>query len=267
MRVEDMPCFCISLARRPDRWQRFSSQPEVAKLPKLERLDGVDGKLIDIKTDERINPFTKRNIIRHTRRSHEEIDSAGAIGCALSHRAAWKAFLDTGAPYGLIFEDDAAVKDGFVEKINAALQADTALKAGAWDMIVFSRVKRFRTTTNPSGFAPLNAFVLAHAYIVNRRAAQIFYDQCLPVSHHIDFYMSIQCHMHGLTVVGSRGVEVPQAGQRSDIQTMAACQMCDTPTDWYESHTMLPKWDYYLARGSEYALLGLIAVYIYYRTR
>jgi GR25 family glycosyltransferase involved in LPS biosynthesis len=268
MRVEDLPCYCISLARRPDRWVRFSTQPGVAKLPKLERLDGVDGKLIDVKNDDRINPFTKRNILNHTRRSHEEIDSTGAIGCALSHRAAWQKFLESGAEYALIMEDDAAVPNGFVEQLNNMLETDKELRKKTFDMLVFTRVKRFRKghPTN-SGFAPVDGFVLAHAYILNRRSAQIFFDKCIPISHHIDFYMSIQAYMHGLTVLGSKMLIMPQAGQRSDIQTMTQCKMCDTPTDWFKNNKMIPNWEYYAAKGSEYTLLALVAAYIFYRWR
>lgn len=266
MRVEELPAFCISLARRPDRWRRFAAQPEVAKLPKLERLDGVDGKLLNVKTDERINPFTKRNIINHSRRSHDEIDSIGAIGCALSHREAWRKVIDSGAPYGLIMEDDAVLPLGFVSSLNYAFETDPTIKGTTWDMIVFTRAKTFKgTPATPKGFTPVNGFVLAHGYIVSRKAAQIFYDQCLPVSHHIDFYMSVQAFMHDLTILGSKYVIMTQAGQKSDIQTMTSCQMCDTPTDWYMSSHMMPHWDYYLARGSEVALLAIIAFYVYYR--
>lgn len=265
MRIEELPCYCISLARRPDRWRRFSAQPELAKLPKLERLDAVDGKLIDVKNDERINPFTKRNIINHSRRSHEEIDSAGAIGCALSHREAWRKVIDSGAPYGFIMEDDAVVADGFVDEMNQAFTNDPNIKSKNWDIIIFTRAKTLKTNANDNGFNPVHSFVLAHGYIVSRKAAQVFYDQCLPISHHIDFYMSVQSYMHDMTILGSKRIILTQAGQASDIQTKVSCEMCDTPSDWFKSSAMIPKWDYYMGRGSEIALLAIIAMYIYYR--
>ena len=39
--------------------------------------------------------------------------SAGAYGCFLSHRAAWQAILDSGAPWGLVLEDDLLMSEVF----------------------------------------------------------------------------------------------------------------------------------------------------------
>jgi GR25 family glycosyltransferase involved in LPS biosynthesis len=273
MRLDQIPAMCISLTRRSDRWKRFSDQPDLEALPNLERLVGVDGKLINIAADKRINPFTKRNILTNSRRSHEELDSPGGIGCALSHRLAWKKLLDSGEPYALIFEDDAIVPPGFIGRLNAALSSDPLLMRGDFDLLILSKVKSvsgpFDTTPKSqapaTGFYPIKHFVLAHAYLVSRRAAQIFYDECLPISHHIDFYMAIQCNLHKLLMVGSRQFEIPQVGTDSNIQTKATCALCDVPTNFYENYLMVPHTSWKLAKGSEYLILSALLGYVAYR--
>ena len=263
---------CISLARRHDRWKRFSDQAELETLPNLERLGGVDGKLINIAADKRINPFTKRNILTNSRRSHEELDSPGGIGCALSHRLAWKKLLDSDAPYALIFEDDAIIPHGFIGKLNAALNSDPLLIDGKWDLLILSKVKSASSKLSPgpsqlpsTGFHPIKHFVLAHAYLVSRRAAQIFYDECLPISHHIDFYMAIQSNLHNLLMVGSREFEISQVGTDSNIQTKPTCALCDVPTNFYEDYLMVPHTSWKLAKGSEYLILAVLLGYVAYR--
>ncbi len=264
---------CISLARRHDRWKRFSDQTELDALPNLERLAGVDGKLINIAADKRINPFTKRNILTNSRRSHEELDSAGGIGCALSHRLAWKKLLDSGAPYALIFEDDAIVPSGFIGNLNKALNSDPLLIRGDFDLLVLSKVKSVtgpldRTPKSQSpmtGFYPIKHFVLAHAYLISRRAAKVFYDECLPISHHIDFYMAIQSNLHNLLMVGSREFEISQVGTDSNIQTKPSCALCDVPTNFYEDYLMVPHSSWTLAKGSEYLILAVLLGYVAYR--
>jgi GR25 family glycosyltransferase involved in LPS biosynthesis len=273
MRLEQIPVMCISLARRHDRWKRFSDQTELDNIPNLERLAGVDGKLINIATDKRINPFTKRNILTNSRRSHEELDSAGGIGCALSHRLAWKKLLDSGAPYALIFEDDAVIPPGFIGKLNAALNSDPLLIDGKWDLLVLSKVKSKSsdlspgaTQIPPSGFHPIKHFVLAHAYLISSRAAKVFYDECLPISHHIDYYMAMQCNLHNLLMVGSREFEIPQTGFDSNIQTKPTCALCDIPTNFYENYLMVPHTSWKLAKGSEYLILAALLGYVAYRS-
>lgn len=262
-----MPCYCITLARRPDRWNRFTAQPEVAQLPKLKKVLGVDGKTIDLVSDKRINPFTKRNILFKKRRSHEEVDSIGAIGCALSHYKVWSEFLQTGAPYAIYFEDDAVLPLGFIAEMNLLLENDPVLKTGDFDVLTFSRVKKYTSTIppRPQQFAEVKNFALAHALIISRRAAEQFCEDAFPISHHIDFYMSIQCMLHKLKIIGSPIYTLPQAGARSDIQTKPSCPMCDIPTDFDLNYSLIPHGDWYRAKASEYALLVVLLGYIGYR--
>jgi hypothetical protein len=51
----------------------------------VKRFIGVDGKTLDIKNDDRVTTLTKRNIAIKKRRSHEELDTIGGVGCAHYH--------------------------------------------------------------------------------------------------------------------------------------------------------------------------------------
>ncbi len=106
--IDTIPAFCITLDRRLDRWKRFQDQPGIQGL-NVKRFLGVDGKKLDYMNDSRITLLTKRNIDTRTRRSMEELDSAGGVGCALSHIAVWQWMVDNNQEVCLVFEDDAVV--------------------------------------------------------------------------------------------------------------------------------------------------------------
>jgi GR25 family glycosyltransferase involved in LPS biosynthesis len=132
-RIQTIPAFCITLERRLDRWKRFQTQPGVAELP-LRRFLGVDGKTLDVDTEERITTMTRRNIKTKTRRSHEELNSIGGVGCALSHIAVWQWMVDNKQPLCLVFEDDAIVPPDFVERANQVIQTTLLHDPKAWDV-------------------------------------------------------------------------------------------------------------------------------------
>jgi GR25 family glycosyltransferase involved in LPS biosynthesis len=125
---------CITLERRPDRWRRFQDQSGIDRLD-IKKFNGVDGKLLDIKNDERVSLYTKRNILSKSRRSHEELDSAGGVGCALSHIAIWQWMVDNNQEVCVIFEDDAIIPPDFTEKVNKCIKESALLRdPKKWDL-------------------------------------------------------------------------------------------------------------------------------------
>jgi glycosyl transferase family 25 len=235
--IEEIPAYCISLDRRVDRWQRFMGQTVAAGLH-VKRWSAVDGRTIDVEKDERISVFARRNIVEKTRRSHEEIDSIGAVGCALSHIALWKALLESPSEYFLIFEDDAVVPADFVERANVLLRSSTRLRdTSSWDVWMLggawkaeqSDIDTARATGEPA--VDLGRFYLIHGYVINRRAAAAFLANCFPIQAHIDHYMSMCARFAGIRVIGSPQLKLRQAGQASDIQMKSRCTICDIPAD------------------------------------
>ncbi len=263
IKIDELPAVCITLARRPDRWARFAAQPELENLPKLEKFNAVDGRTIDVVNDFRINTFTKKNIIEKKRRSHWELDSIGGVGCALSHIACWKKAIDSNSPYFLIMEDDAVVPNGFVDLMNAAFKAHP--EYNKFDLMILTRVFKPKTLEIPEPlFTEAESFVLSHCYIVSRRAAQLFYADALPISGHIDLYMSVLSKVKGLRVLCSRELALQQAGSPSDIQTKPVCRICDVPVDFENDFAMIPHFDWRLAKTSEWVLIAGVVSYVLY---
>lgn len=95
-----MKIFVINLQRSPDRLANIEAQLSALKLP-FTRIEAIDGKLLGVK-DSCIDPYRFRlNQGRECR--------AGEVGCAESHRKAWKEALKHNEPYSLILEDDAVM--------------------------------------------------------------------------------------------------------------------------------------------------------------
>lgn len=265
IKIDELPAVCITLARRPDRWTRFKAQPELEHLPKLQRFDAIDGKTIDPINDFRINTFAKKNILEKKRRSHWELDSIGGVGCALSHIGCWKLALESDSPYFLVMEDDAVVPPSFVESMNAMFAANP--EYNNFDMMMLTRLFKPKSLEVPEPlFVEADRFLLSHCYIISKRAAQLFYADAIPISGHVDLYMSAMTHVKGLRVLCSQQFALKQAGSPSDIQTKPVCHICDVPTDYQEDFALVPYWNWRLAKTSEIILIGGIVSYVLYTT-
>ncbi|MGC6412675.1 MAG: glycosyltransferase family 25 protein [Candidatus Puniceispirillaceae bacterium] len=104
-----IPAFTIAFAEADERRQLMA-----------ERLGalGLRPHFIDAVRGAEIEANEKARLVSPRRRYH----AAGpfqdnALGCALSHHKAWQALIDSGADYGLVFEDDAL---GLIEKAEMA---------------------------------------------------------------------------------------------------------------------------------------------------
>lgn len=261
--IEDIPAYCISLERRPDRWKRFIGQTAAAGLH-VKRWSAVDGRAIDVERDERISVFARRNIIEHTRRSHEEIDSVGAVGCALSHIGLWRELIQSKHEYFLIFEDDARIDPDFVSRANTLLSQSPRLQeSGAWDIWMLggawkgeeADIELYKKTSTQEPTIRIGKFYLIHGYIINRRAAATFLAACMPIQAHIDHFMSMCARFYGLNVIGSPQLKLRQSGQASDIQSRPRCEICDVPSN-VEKYFLFNRNNFAVAAG----LLGTILI-------
>ena len=98
--------YCINLKHRTDRWTAFSQQPVIQEIRKqytFERFDAVAGSTLDINNDTRISLRAKRNIKDKMRRDHEDLNTAGAFGCYLSHVEIWRKVVNNPEPYAIVF--------------------------------------------------------------------------------------------------------------------------------------------------------------------
>lgn len=267
-RIENIPAFCITLERRPDRWKRFADQYGVEQgLPHIRRFLGVDGNKINIISDDRIAIPTKRNILIKERRSHEEIDSPGAIGCALSHIAIWQWMVDNNQPLVLVMEDDAVVPPDFVSRANHLIATSSILQnPKRWDIWLIGAKwglpKKLERTTQLERPA---TWFLTHCYIITLPYASLLLKNALPITTHIDFWMATFGQVHRTRQVATPLLKLEQYERtKTDIQTNNAnTSVVDIPTNFSDTHFMITKSDWVIARTAEAVCLAL-AIYLIY---
>jgi len=268
--IQSIPSMCITLERRADRWKRFQDQPGINDLS-LKRFLGVDGKTLDLSSDDRVTTLTKRNIKNHSRRSHEELDTIGGVGCALSHIAVWQWMVDNNQELCLIFEDDAVVPDTFASKANQCIQRSTVLKdPKMWDMWLlggkWDKLTKIPVEPETSGVVRVGAFVLFHAYVLTLNGAKRFLKDAYPIHCHIDVWASIYSYLNNVRIVGCTEFRLQQhQATTSNIQSEGGCLICNVPTDYDKMYEMVKKWEWKLAQASEVVCVGMIA-YIIYKT-
>jgi len=261
--IDSIPAFCITLERRADRWKRFQDQPGIKGL-RLQRFLGVDGKTLDIKTETRVATLTKRNIIAKTRRSHEELDSIGGVGCALSHIAVWQTMVDNNYPVCLVFEDDAVVPPTFISDANACIRDSLLQKPSQWDMWLIGGKWDDMSHIPGSSLIRIESFVLFHAYVLTLDMAKRLLQNAYPIHAHIDMWTSVECYLNGYRVVGSPTLCLKQYQRaKTDIQSEEGCAICNVPTKFTKESVMVSKLDLYIARLSEMAVIAYIVYKIW----
>lgn len=260
--IDQIPAFCLTLERRSDRWKRFQDQYGINALPKLKRFLGVDGKTIDVKTDPRISTFTKRNILMKIRRSHDQLDTIGGVGCALSHIALWKWLAESSEDMLLVFEDDAIIPPDFVQRANQIIQASPTLQnPNQWDMwVIGANWETLNTIPGEytSGLVEAPAFFLFHCYIITRKFAKRLYEHCLPVEGHIDFWVSNFAIINKSRIVATPRLHFKQREAKSDIQSKTIPSVVDIPDNYEKTHSLVSNTDLMIARGAEAALVLIV---------
>lgn len=234
--------YCINLKERPDRWERFIQQTGVQRLAQLypfERFEGINGKLMDIKNDDRVSLRTKRNILYQKRRDHEDLDTPGGVGCYLSHYSCWKKFLDTDKEKVLILEDDADIPDDFVDQLYQAMEdlnQEDIKRPDIWTLArpfgpTLTRAFELGSPTYSKNWsydvvAPLTG------YILTREGAKILIDNAFPIDGHVDHFMRRCAQMGMLVLAGHKNLQLKQVrlGKKdSDIQQKPSCEVCNLP--------------------------------------
>jgi GR25 family glycosyltransferase involved in LPS biosynthesis len=263
--IESIPAFCITLERRQDRWRRFQDQSGIEGLD-LKRFLGVDGKKLDIKDDPRVTTLTKRNIATKTRRSHEELDTIGGVGCALSHVAVWQWLVDNDHEMVLVFEDDAVVPPDFIERADKCINESTILKdPKKWDMwLLGGQWEDLTKIPDETETVRIGAFVLFHAYVITKRCARKLLKDVYPIHCHIDIWASIYAHFNDLRFVGCPHLVLDQTQRvKTDIQPNNTCHICNVPTDYEKNNKIVSKLEWNVAQAAEIVAVGLIAYIIY----
>ena len=233
MDIRKIPIYCINLDKRPERLRFFMNQPGLQPCGlRPKRVSAVDGTTLNIVSDRRISNRTKYNILHKTRRSHDEIDTAGAIGCSLSHYEVWKKFLETKSEFCLVLEDDAQIPVGLADMILGVGPPPPdfdiwSLSYRLYDPTLLPLPLRLPLHSQDKWKIPVNFWGTA-AYIISRRGAERMMDGFFPIECHLDRYMSIKSLLGSLRLVVNTDVKTYTLHQGTDIQ-LNNCALCNYP--------------------------------------
>ena len=224
--------YCISLERRPDRWNAFLAQKGVLEFPVVLRVPAVDGGTVDIWSDDRVSLLARRNIATGERRDHSELNTRGAIGCYLSHLEIWKRVLGEGRSYAIVFEDDAQVPIGTFAAIQRLL--DEEHDGAPWDVRLLGALSLTlaseRGRASRDGWRRCVGFMGTHAYAITPAGAAKLLRRSLPIMLHVDGYMSICARFGDLRVECHERLKLLQRPSSSDIQELP-CPICHIPSN------------------------------------
>lgn len=212
----------------------------LAAMYPFERFEGVNGKMLDIKNDDRVSLRTKRNILYQKRRDHEDLDTPGGVGCYLSHYGCWKKFSETRADKCIIFEDDAIISDDFPELLQATLNEldnEAVLRPDVW---LLSKPFNMGTMKGALGLGKVqynkgwtyDVTGPLTGYIVFRSGAKVLVDNALPIDGHVDHYIHRCAQMGLITMAHNENIILKQfkiMKGDSDIMQKPSCEVCDLP--------------------------------------
>lgn len=229
--IQTLPLFCINLDRRKDRWTRWTSQPFYTEYKdRILRVSAVDGETLDTLSDPRISLETRvRILIKGARRRHGEINSAGAVGCTLSHRQVWERFLTEfpEEPYALVLEDDVEVPADLLRLLaHIGTPPSGAQQAAVW---MLSANLRGSVLPLTPGWGSPQHFWGTCAYLVNREGARVLLDSTLPIESHLDRTFCALQSVSALTIYLHHRINlVVFEDADTDIQG-EPCIFCDLP--------------------------------------
>ena len=182
--------YAITLDRNKQRKKHIQTLSKELDL-NINIIQGIDNKDVIPLTDE----FIETNI------GEWFFDPAGwySVGircCALSHRKAWKAFLDSGDEVGLFLEDDAMPTfDIHSYDFNAVRHELNTLDWGVcwygkWQPDI--KIIGPQLTDNIYQGIENDRFnYAAHSYLLNKKSAQWFYNNSLPINYAADIRLEV----------------------------------------------------------------------------
>lgn len=216
--------------------------------------------------DDRISLLTKRNIVKKTRRAHEELSTPGGVGCYLSHVNLWQKFLtESSAPAMLVFEDDVKLTEDSYKNLQSLFDKSNILKnPTAYDFCILSPSSHPKYTTrilnykDDSNLDKLTSFTTLVGYVITRKGAEKILPLVFPIESHIDQFIGICSNMNLLDVCAPKSKIFKYNASASDIYDNGGCELCDVPTDFSKHSILIPKSEYYRYKVEETIIIGLI---------
>lgn len=211
----DFDMYVINLDRMPDRMRSFmdrlsSTDMTVAPI----RLSAVDGRTLSL--PELVTPQALAEIERAERvgfrERHYEL-TRGAVGCALSHRAAWDRLLASDKGMVMVCEDDAKLEPDVFARLRDAL----ARMPSDWDVLLLGywcvKCRSFDT------HKVLDRFFGLHTYLIKREAVGKIRDYAgALIAQQEDSMLSDMAGEGRLAVYGVPDKLAVQTGASSSVQ-------------------------------------------------
>jgi len=233
--IYDLPVYVINLDRRPDRWRQFQDLSGVRAFKHIKRWSATDGKTLDLSGDDRISLHTRYNIGRNMRRSHHEINTAGAIGASFSHYRVWRDLLDSSAPGCIVFEDDVYLDPEILGRMRTAFS-----HAPACDMFLFGNHAwnyKDGAYEDAGPYRKVLEFNGAHAYYVSRAFAEVLCAHFFPIEQHVEFYIYLTASAYDRLILRHKTLRVSYASEvagdmdSDTFVSMKTCPLCVVPDD------------------------------------
>ena len=239
--------YVINLKQRTDRWKTFSEQRAIKKIMKtypFERFDAIAGSTIDIPNDNRISMRTRRNIKESSRRDHEDLNTAGGIGCYLSHVEVWKKIAMNQEEYGIVFEDDTKLPDDFLTVLKSSMKdlnllpemPDVWTFSYGWDFFYKTKGKELpqNITENHRGPWIYNTCPGGlNGYLLTREGAKKLLENAFPIDMHVDLYICMNVDLKKILCVAHKDLilNLLVESEKSDIQLPMGCTICNVPNN------------------------------------
>lgn len=176
--------YAINLKRHKERLDQFNEVIKTLDI-KVNIIEGIDNKdVIPLSND-----FIK-SYLSDTFFDPAGFFSVGVVCCALSHRKAYKAFLDSGDEVGLFLEDD-AMPTGFIHDYDFK-QLRKELDSIDWGICWYGKwsYKQWVGDQLTDNLYEHPHFVrhnqAAHAYLLNRKSAEWFYKNTEKIKYAAD---------------------------------------------------------------------------------
>jgi glycosyl transferase family 25 len=171
---DQLKTFVINLDRSPERLKTISAKLAALGM-KFTRIPAVDA--------QRLTPAQLSALDRKAYESkHGKTPLLGELGCYLSHVETFNAFIESGAPFALILEDDTVPTKQLLPALHGLIA-----NADRWDMVKLSGVH----SGTPQPYLEvcpghwlsvmLTRCTGSSAYLINRKAAIAYRTALLPM--------------------------------------------------------------------------------------
>ena len=184
-----MIVFIINLKESSERRLKMQAQLDKTEL-KYEFINGVNGKdLSDAELKEIVYDYPNCMLTK------------GEIGCALSHLSIYKKMVNENIEQALVLEDDAVLTHNIEDIISTIQKIDKLTKPNVYLLsYVDSYIKNKKLDDN---IFKVYQAILAHAYIINKKAAKRFISFQTPIKYEADMWWyfryfnraNIYCHI------------------------------------------------------------------------